>query len=317
MHVGGGDIGQLGADGLGDLVQDLPSIGAVESLRGLLADDGVTTRQRQADQSLGRVVGDRHRRPVLLGQEGALERLLKAARDPTRNPHGLNRGRQLTVVLRNRAIAFVFHAAMIRSSHDACHTVILTDRQEDEAALVAEAVAGSERAFQSLVERYQRPVFSLVMRMVRDRGLAEDVTQEVFVKAWLALARYDPRRRFASWLFKIASNAAIDHLRRKKVPTVPIESRDPEAWSVLDRIEDERAEAADTLVKRRELAEALEVAVADLRPSYRLVVLLRFKEELPYRDIAEITGMPLGTVKTNLRRARREIEQRLRAEGVV
>ena len=193
----------------------------------------------------------------------------------------------------------------------------LTHRQKDEVALIAQAVEGSERAFQTLVERYQRPVFSLVVRMVRDHGIAEDVTQEVFVKAWLALARYDPRRRFASWLFKIASNAAIDHLRRKKLPTTPIESSDPDESSILERTPDERAEAADTLVKRHELAAALEATMAGLRPEYRLVVLLRFKEELPYRDIAEITGMPLGTVKTNLRRARREIEQRLRAEGVV
>lgn len=193
----------------------------------------------------------------------------------------------------------------------------MRQRPEDEVALIAAAVEGSEYAFQTLVERYQRPVFSLVVRMVRDRGIAEDVTQEVFVKAWMALARYDPRRRFASWLFKIASNAAIDHLRRKKLPTTPIETGNPDESSILDRVEDERAEAADTLVKRHELAAALEAATAALRPEYRLVVLLRFKEELPYREIAEVTGMPLGTVKTNLRRARREIEQRLRAEGVV
>lgn len=182
---------------------------------------------------------------------------------------------------------------------------------------MAAAVDGSERAFQTLVERYQRPVFGLVVRMIRDRGIAEDVTQEVFVKAWLALARYDPRRRFASWLFKIASNAAIDQLRRKKLPTTPIESSDPDASSILDRTPDERAESADTLARRRELAAALEAAVAALRPEYRLVILLRFREELPYREIAEVTGMPLGTVKTNLRRARREIERRLRSEGVV
>ncbi len=193
----------------------------------------------------------------------------------------------------------------------------MTHRQKDEVALIAQAVEGSERAFQTLVERYQRPVFSLVVRMVRDHGIAEDVTQEVFVKAWLALARFDPRRRFASWLFKIASNASIDHLRRKKLPTTPIESSDPDESSILERTPDEHAEAADTLVRRHELVAALEASMAALRPEYRLVVLLRFKEELPYRDIAEITGMPLGTVKTNLRRARREIEQRLRAEGVV
>ncbi len=188
---------------------------------------------------------------------------------------------------------------------------------QDEAALVAEAIEGSELAFRTLVERYQRPVFSLVLRMVRDHGIAEDVTQEVFVKAWMALSRYDPRRRFASWLFKIASNAAIDQLRRKKLPTTPIETSDTDHSSILDRIEDERSESPDTLVKRRELSAGLEAAVAALRPEYRLVVLLRFREELPYRDIAEATGMPLGTVKTNLRRARREIEDRLRKDGVV
>lgn len=188
---------------------------------------------------------------------------------------------------------------------------------QDEAALVAEAIEGSELAFRTLVERYQRPVFSLVLRMVRDHGIAEDVTQEVFVKAWMALSRYDPRRRFASWLFKIASNAAIDQLRRKKLPTTPIETSDTDQSSILDRIEDERSESPDTLVKRHELSSALEAAVAALRPEYRLVVLLRFREELPYKDIAEATGMPLGTVKTNLRRARREIEDRLRKDGVV
>ncbi len=193
----------------------------------------------------------------------------------------------------------------------------MPDGPEDEAALVTSAIEGSELAFRTLVERYQRPVFSLVLRMVQDRGVAEDVTQEVFLKAWMALARYDPRRRFASWLFKIASNAAIDQLRRKKLPTTPIETGDPDQSSILDRLEDERSEAPDVLVKRRELSSGLEAAVAALRPEYRLVVLLRFREELPYRDIAEATGMPLGTVKTNLRRARREMEERLRKDGVV
>ena len=202
-------------------------------------------------------------------------------------------------------------------SPPSCHTESVRQKPQDEAALVAEAIEGSEVAFQTLVERYQRPVFSLILRMVQDYGVAEDVSQEVFVKAWMALSRYDPRRRFASWLFKIASNAAIDHLRRKRLPTTPIEGSHPDASSILDRVEDKRSESPDTLVKRHELAAALEAAVASLRPEYRLVVLLRFREELPYRDIAEVTGMPLGTVKTNLRRARREIEERLRKDGVV
>ncbi|MGH9362698.1 MAG: RNA polymerase sigma factor, partial [Thermoanaerobaculia bacterium] len=93
-----------------------------------------------------------------------------------------------------------------------------------DAQLVASAVAGSERAYYDLVRRYERPVYALLLRMVREPAPAEDLAQEVFVKAYRALARYDPARKFSSWLFKIAHNTALDHLRRQELETVPLEA---------------------------------------------------------------------------------------------
>ena len=87
----------------------------------------------------------------------------------------------------------------------------LTDQE-----VVRHAVAGREAAYRELIRRYQRPVFSLLYRMVRDRELAEDLAQETFLKAWKALARFDPGRRFSSWIFKIAHNSALDELRRRR-----------------------------------------------------------------------------------------------------
>src|SRR5436309_12148759 len=93
-----------------------------------------------------------------------------------------------------------------------------------DAELVAAALMGSQEAFRELVTRFERPIYSLVLRMVQDSGVAEDLAQEVFVKAFRRLATYDPRWKFSSWLFKIAHNTTIDHLRRGAPETVPLEA---------------------------------------------------------------------------------------------
>ncbi|HEX2163745.1 MAG TPA: sigma-70 family RNA polymerase sigma factor [Thermoanaerobaculia bacterium] len=186
-----------------------------------------------------------------------------------------------------------------------------------DAELAISAREGSEAAFRELVERFERPVFSLIVRMVRDRSLAEDLTQETFVKAYRNLAAYDAERKLSSWLFKIAHNATIDHLRRREVETVPLDaSPDDEERPGLDRrLADRTARGPDLAVGRGELARALEAAVAELRPEYREVVLMRFAEDLSYQEIALATGLPLGTVKTHLHRARKELVAALAARG--
>ncbi|HUO86522.1 MAG TPA: sigma-70 family RNA polymerase sigma factor [Thermoanaerobaculia bacterium] len=182
--------------------------------------------------------------------------------------------------------------------------------------MAVSAGSGSEAAFRELVERFERPMFSLVLRMVRDRALAEDLTQESFVKAYRNLASYDPQRKFSSWLFKIAHNTTIDHLRRRDVDTVPLEASPDDERPGLDlRLADPSTRGPEVEAGRGELAAALEAAVASLRPEYREVVLMRFAEDIAYQDIAEVTGLPLGTVKTHLHRARKELIEALAARG--
>src|ERR1700754_4369323 len=105
------------------------------------------------------------------------------------------------------------------------HPVNLFSATDQEVVLAARD--GQERAYRELIRRYERPVFSLVYRMVRDRELAEDLSQEAFVKALNAIESYRPEYKFSSWIFKIANNTTIDHIRKRELNTIPIEgSRD-------------------------------------------------------------------------------------------
>jgi RNA polymerase sigma-70 factor (ECF subfamily) len=190
----------------------------------------------------------------------------------------------------------------------------ITDAELVERALSEGADA--EDAYAELLGRYERPVFTLVLRMVRDRTLAEDLAQDAFVKAFSKLATYDPSRKFSSWLFKVAHNTAIDHLRRREVDTV---SMDDAAGTEDDgptrQVEDEETETPDAAAELSDLSRALTRAVARLRPEYREVVSLRYQAGLEYGEIVEATGFPLGTVKTYLHRARKELGELMAAEG--
>ena len=182
--------------------------------------------------------------------------------------------------------------------------------------LVDEALAGSQAAYRSLVLRFERPIFSLIVRMVRHSQLAEDLTQDVFVKAFRALASYDHQRKLSSWLFKIAHNATIDHLRKGRLSTVSLDPARGESPALVATIADERVESPEEARERKELAELLEAAIDELRSTYREVLLLRHREELSYQEIADITGSSLGAVKTNLHRGRKELAEILRGQGL-
>lgn len=180
------------------------------------------------------------------------------------------------------------------------------------------ALKGHERAYRELVRRYERPVFSLVYRMVRHRERAEDLTQETFVKALNALESYRPDYKFSSWIFKIANNAAIDQLRRKELETLSIDgapdadSADTARESTL-QLRDAGESPLDEL-EARELGSAIERAIGQLRPEYRSCIILRHVEGYPYEEIAELLELPLGTVKTYIHRARNELKQILESQ---
>lgn len=178
---------------------------------------------------------------------------------------------------------------------------------EREAEWVRAANRGSMAAFELIVRRYQRPVMSLIVRKVRDPGLAEDLAQETFIKAFRALDTFDPSRRLASWLFKIANNTAIDHLRRKRLPTQALERSGADERSLIDTLPDDECLAADRKVEGTQLGQKLHRAMEKLRVDYREVLTLRFVEGLSYLEVAEVTGQPLGTIKTKIHRGRRDL----------
>ena len=184
-----------------------------------------------------------------------------------------------------------------------------------DAELVAGSLRGSDEAFRDLVVRFERPVYALILRMVRDPETAEDLAQEVFVKAYRHLGSYDPRRKFASWLFKVAHNTTIDHLRRAELDTVPLAAENDEGGGLLAVLADPGAESPAAAAERRDMARALERAIAGLRPEYREAVVLRYVEGLAYQEICDVLRLPEGTVKTNLHRARKELAVAMRAAG--
>lgn len=188
-----------------------------------------------------------------------------------------------------------------------------TARSDEELAVAASR--GSEEAFRELVERFERPVFGLIVRIVRRREIAEEIAQESFVKAWRALDRFDPTRKFSSWLFKIAHNAALDALRRRGEEPVSLDAPVEEGGAAPELPADPNAENPLERATLHAAGRALESALAELRPQYREILLLRFAEELSYEEIAEVTGAPLGTVKVHLFRARQELARRMKAGG--
>ena len=181
--------------------------------------------------------------------------------------------------------------------------------------VVLRARSGQEAAYRELIRRYERPVFALLFRMVRDRELAEDLAQETFVKALNAIESYRPEFKFSSWIFKIANNAAIDHLRRRELDTLSLDgsphAETPEAMQATALQIGARQESPLDTVEAKELGGAIEAAIGSLRPEYRSCILLRHVEGRAYEEIAEILNLPLGTVKTYIHRARNELRQSL------
>lgn len=184
-----------------------------------------------------------------------------------------------------------------------------------DAELVERALAGDEDGFRGLVTRYQRPVYNLLVQMLRNPALAEELAQDTFLRAFSRLRTYDPRFRFINWILRIAHNLAVDALRRRGVAEVSAD--DPASPEVAARVAHAADPGADAgrETERRQLARALDAALARLRPEYRRLVVLRYQQDLGHEDISAITGLPVGTVKSYLHRARAEMARHLEGAG--
>ena len=184
---------------------------------------------------------------------------------------------------------------------------------QSDAELAKDALGGSEAAYRELVTRYATPAVNFIHRFTRDRALAEDLAQEGFLRVYQRLKTYDAERKFSSWFFQVLRNITIDYLRVNRLPTSSLDELEEEGHraAVIDRESASPEQAAE----QSELAVVMSAALAKIRPEYREVVVLRYQEGLTQPEIAEILGMPSGTVKTYLHRARKELAEILSESG--
>lgn len=180
----------------------------------------------------------------------------------------------------------------------------------DEGQFIERARRGEAAAFEALVDKYGQMVYNLALRMLRDPQEAENLAQEAFLRAWRGLPNYREQARFSTWLYQIAANlcySRLPGLRRDLATLLPDEG--------ANNLPDQR-QTVEEVVLSGELIKALVAAVNELPEHYRLLITLRHQQGMSYDEIARATGMPLGTVKTGIFRARGILRQVLTGEGI-
>lgn len=164
--------------------------------------------------------------------------------------------------------------------------------------LVSEYLRGDEKAFHELVNRYLQPIYNFVFSSVRDAAQAEDITQEVFIKAWTHLRRFDLSRNFKVWLYAIAKNCIFDFLRKKKTIPFSLLEKEDEVYEILDK-----EPQPDEILRLSDSGKTLDEALAKLSLDYREVLLLYYRDGFNFREIAEILKTSVNTIKSRHLRA--------------
>src|SRR4051812_40357914 len=183
--------------------------------------------------------------------------------------------------------------------------------QPDDRALVRRILGGDRDGFTELVKRYEKRVVNYVYRITHRYEEAHDLAQEIFVKVFLALDRYDPTYQFSTWLFRIAQNSAIDALRKKSIAEVPLARPTEEEPTGKEREFADAGVSPERALKVKQLGAAIDRAVENLPMDYRELIQLRHFAELSYEEIASMKKLPLGTVKNKLFRARNLLKEAL------
>ncbi len=192
----------------------------------------------------------------------------------------------------------------------------LSQKATEDYSLVLKAIDGDQKAFAKLLSRYRQSVFHAILKMVRNREDAEDLTLEAFGKAFNKLSSYTPNYAFSTWLFKIAINNCIDYMRKKRLRTLsldePIEAGSKQDFSEMVRSNTRDPEAE---MIREQRVDVLRQIIGGLNDKYRLMVELRYYEQLSYDEIANELSIPLGTVKAQLFRAKQLMSAQLKRPG--
>lgn len=184
-------------------------------------------------------------------------------------------------------------------------------RKADDLDLIAKAKSGDQKAFGLLMDKYRNSVFFTILKMIHNRDDAEDVLLVTFSKAFNNLENYNEDFAFSTWIFRIATNNCIDFIRKKKMHTTPIDSsfkdsEDSERQGIV--IPDSSANPEQNIINDQKALKLREI-IEKLPEKYRNLITLRYFEELSYDEIAEQLGLPLGTVKAQLFRAKEALYQ--------
>lgn len=183
--------------------------------------------------------------------------------------------------------------------------------KEEDKELIARARRGDEAAYRVLLEKYERAVFNICLRMVRNREEAEDLAQDAFTKVFSMLDRYNPSYAFSSWLFKITSNLCIDSIRKRRVETLPMDAPVQSESGDYARQYEAPDDDPEKVYVKGEKMQLLSDAIDTLPEHYRIMIVLRHQENLSYEEIAASLEVPLGTVKARIHRAREMLKTRL------
>ncbi len=182
----------------------------------------------------------------------------------------------------------------------------------EDGKIIAEALAGDQKAYAFLVEKHRKAIFHIINRIVRNDEIARDLVQETFMKAFSSLASYRSEYRFSTWLYKIAANSSIDHLRKKRIQALsldrPIETSD---GTMEIEVPDYSFHPERELVKKQQRV-SIEEAIQSLPDKYREVIIYRHKDDKSYDEIAELLDIPVGTVKARIFRARELLKKKLK-----
>jgi len=187
------------------------------------------------------------------------------------------------------------------------------EKQVQDDLLIARALKGDQKAYESLLVRHRKAIFHVVTKIVRNPDEAQDLVQETFMKAFNALASYRSEYRFSTWLYKIAANCAIDFVRKKRIEALsldrPIQTKDGQVeFELPDRTWDPER----NLVRKQKL-KSIDEAIDSLPDKYREVIIYRHKDDKSYEEIADILGTPVGTVKARIFRARELLKKKLKS----
>ncbi|MBP9095891.1 MAG: sigma-70 family RNA polymerase sigma factor [Ignavibacteria bacterium] len=188
----------------------------------------------------------------------------------------------------------------------------ISKTKSDDNILINKALAGDQTAYEKLMKKYYQLIYNLIFRMISRKEDVEDLTQEAFIKAFNSLHNFDRQFAFSTWLFKIATNNAIDYLRKKKLNTFSIDREIESEESDFKFEIPDNENKPDRIIIEDERKKILDEAIESLPPKYKEVILLRHKMDKEYEEIAKELKLPLGTVKAHIFRGRELLNKYLK-----